>query len=78
MQENGQLLAGLPAPTSEQTGELLACIRLLRTELERQQRALFALQCQAQEQGAKLAFLENKAGGASLEPTNSSAKESAP
>lgn len=68
MQENGQLLASPPTLTSEQTGELLACIRLLRTELERQQRALFALQCQTQEQGAKLTFLERQAGGDLVEP----------
>lgn len=75
IQENGQALSTLPASTVESTGELLDCIRLLRTELERQQRALFALQCMAQEQGAKLTFLERSATG---ESTSSNVVEATP
>jgi hypothetical protein len=65
IEENGQALALSPTRV-ESTSELLDCIRILRTELDRQQRALFALQCQAQEQAAKLTSLESKATGESI------------
>jgi hypothetical protein len=58
MPQQEQAGANPPSSAPEQTRTLLACIRLFRAELERQQRFLAALDAQLRQQAGRLTLLE--------------------